>query len=136
MAGPFRCSIVTPSEATFEGEVLYITFQAWDGQQGVMRQRAPLLTRLGIGPARLDLADGTTRWFLLGGGFAQMLQGELTLLTEEAIAGESITEAEAEAELRDANAKAVRGMEDREKAEQDQQRASAKLRLAQMVGAS
>ena len=124
MAGTFHCSIVTPSKAAFEGEVTYATFQAWDGQQGVLGLRSPLLTKLGVGSVRLDVAGGTSRRFLLCGGFAQMHEDALTLLTD------------AEAELKKADAEVVTGTEDREKCELQQQIAMAKVALARTEGLS
>ena len=58
MAKTFRCSIVTPVEMVFDDEVIYASFPAWDGQQGMMAGQSPLLTRLGTGPLRLDFAAG------------------------------------------------------------------------------
>ncbi|UCD76411.1 MAG: ATP synthase F1 subunit epsilon [Phycisphaerales bacterium] len=135
MASTFHCSIVTPSAAAFEGDVTYATFQAWDGQQGVLGLRSPLLTKLGVGSVRLDVADGTTRRFLLCGGFAQMHEDSLTLLTERAIPAEDISTAEAEAELKKANAEVVTGTEDRQKLERQQQIAMAKVALVRTAGA-
>ncbi|MDY7108315.1 MAG: ATP synthase F1 subunit epsilon [Planctomycetota bacterium] len=130
MASPFHCSVVTPSEAVFDAEVRYVSFPAWDGQLGVMDGRSPLLTRLGIGPMRIEPAEGVSKWFFVDGGFAQMHEGTLTILTEHAAAGEDLSAAEAEAALADANARAVAGGEDRERVEADQQRARARLALA------
>ena len=136
MAGTFHCSIVTPSKAAFEGEVTYATFQAWDGQQGVLGLRSPLLTKLGVGSVRLDVAGGTSRRFLLCGGFAQMHEDALTLLTDRAIPAEEISLADAEAELKKADAEVVTGTEDREKCEMQQQIAMAKVALARTEGLS
>jgi F-type H+-transporting ATPase subunit epsilon len=126
----FHCSVVTPSEAVFEEEVRYVSFPAWDGQLGVMDGRSPLLTRLGIGPMRIDPAEGTSRWFFVDGGFAQVHEGVLTILTEHAQPAEGLSAKEAEAALADANARAVAGGEDRARVEADQQRARSRLALA------
>ncbi|MCH7547913.1 MAG: F0F1 ATP synthase subunit epsilon, partial [Planctomycetes bacterium] len=90
MTKTFRCSIVTPSESVFDGEVAYVSYQAWDGQQGIMVEQSPILAKLGIGSLRLDLTEGGTRWYLLDGGFSQVGDGILTLLTENAFAADSI----------------------------------------------
>jgi F-type H+-transporting ATPase subunit epsilon len=134
LAGTFHCSIVTPSRSAFEGDVSYATFQAWDGQQGVLGLRSPLLTKLGVGSVRLDVAGGPPRRFLLCGGFAQMHEDTLTLLTDRAIPAEEISLAEAEAELKKASAEVVTGTEDREKLELQQQLAMAKAALARAEG--
>lgn len=143
MAKTFRCSIVTPEEAVFDGEVVYASFPAWDGQRGMMAGQSPLLTRLGFGSLRLDFPppDGGSRWFLIEGGFAQVQSGvnagggnggggSLTLLTEGAIPAERLSEQEANAELAEANARVAKPGEDMERVQRDQQRAMAKRTLA------
>ena len=132
MAKTFRCSIVTPTNSVFDDQVEYATFPAWDGQHGMMAGQSPLLTRLGVGTLRLDFPppDGGSRWFLIDGGFAQVQDGGLTLLTEAAFAAETLSLTEAEAELAEANARVVKAGEDKSRVERDQQRALAKIALA------
>ncbi len=129
MAKTFRCKIVTPSAAVFDDEVGYVSFPAWDGQQGVMYGQSPQLAKLGIGSMRMDLSGGSSRWFLVDGGFAQAHEGVLTILTERAIAAEDLSPEEVRAELSDANARAVAGGADRDEVESDQQRARCKVAL-------
>ena len=130
MAKTFHCSIVTPAAAVFEGDLIYASIPAWDGQLGMMPGESPLLTKLGTGSLRLDSPDGNSRWFLIDGGFAQVQGDNLTLLTEGAIAAESLSLQEAQAELAEANARVTKPGEDRAKVERDQQRALAKIALA------
>jgi F-type H+-transporting ATPase subunit epsilon len=120
---------VTPAASVFDDDVSYVVFPAWDGQRGIMHGASPLLTRLGIGPARIDPAEGEPRWFLVDRGFAQMNENVLMIITERAIRAEDLTADQAEEELRDANARAVVGGEDREAVEADQARARVKLAM-------
>jgi F-type H+-transporting ATPase subunit epsilon len=128
----FTCSIVTPSESIFEGEIVYATFPAWDGQHGAMPGQSPLLTRLGIGSLRLDFPppDGGSRWYLIDGGFAQVQDNHLTLLTERATPAEKLNEQEALAELAEASARVAEKPEDRARIERDRQRALARVTMA------
>ena len=80
----FRCTIVTPSDSLLDEQVTYATFQAWDGQKGVAPGASAFLAKLGTGAARLDLASGQSRWFVIDGGFAQMQGDALTLLVDGA----------------------------------------------------
>ncbi len=134
MAQTFQCSIITPQETAFDGKITYATFQAWDGQEGILSQRSPLLTKLGIGIVRLDLEAGGKAWFLLDGGFAQMQEGVLMLLSSNAMTSDSVSLAEAQSELDDANARVVTGTEDREARERAQQWARAKVTFAKTTG--
>jgi F-type H+-transporting ATPase subunit epsilon len=126
----FPCSIVTPSEKVFEGEIAYASIPAWDGQQGVIHGRSPLLARLGFGTLRLDLAEGGSRWYLLEEGFAQVAGGALTVLTQKATPSENLDPAEAEAELAEARARVIAAGDQRTAVEKDQRRALAKKALA------
>ena len=65
--------------------VVYASIPAWDGQIGVAPMRAPLLVKMDDGPLRLDGAGGKAQWFFVAGGFGQMNDNRLTLLTDEAI---------------------------------------------------
>jgi F-type H+-transporting ATPase subunit epsilon len=135
MAKTFQCTIVTPTKAVLDDEVTYASFPAWDGQQGVMAGESPLLSRLGIGSLRLDFPEGGSRWFLVEGGFAQVQDNRLTILTDNATAAESISMPEADAEVAAANARVHEHAPDREAVERDQARAMAKKRLAEQVAA-
>lgn len=132
MAKTFHCSIVTPVAEIFEGELVYASIPAWDGQMGMLPGESPMLTRLGVGSLRLDFPppDGGSRWFLIDGGFAQVQGDSLTLLTEAAFPAETLSLQEGQAELAEANARVTRPGEDRSKVERDQQRAMAKVALA------
>jgi F-type H+-transporting ATPase subunit epsilon len=136
MPDTFRCSIVTPEDAVFDEEVAYVTFPAWDGQQGVMPGQSPLLTQLGIGPMRVDFADGTSHWYLVEGGFAQVFEDVLTVLTERATRDVDLTTEGVNELLAEANKRAV-GPDDggrRKQAESDQQRARSIKSMAAMAG--
>jgi len=133
LAKTFRCSIVTPAAAVLDDDVTYASFPAWDGQQGVMNGQSPLLTRLGAGALRLDFPQGPTKWFLVDSGFAQVQDGQLTLLTERAIPAEQLSMTDAEAELAEANARVATAGKDIERVEHDQKLALAKKALIEQV---
>lgn len=105
MADTFRCTLVTPEQQLLDESVVYASIPAWDGQIGLAPQRAPLLVKLGDGALRLDFAKGGSRWFFLAGGFAQMKDNRLSLVTDEAVPAEEIVRKDAEASLREAEAK-------------------------------
>jgi F-type H+-transporting ATPase subunit epsilon len=79
----FHCSIVTPERAVLECDARSVVFPAWDGEIGILKNRAPLLCRLGIGVLRATTDEGETVLFV-DGGFAQMVDNRLTVLTEQA----------------------------------------------------
>ena len=135
MAKTLQCSIVTPVETVLERPVQYATFPAWDGQQGVIAGQSPLLSRLAIGALRLDFPEGGSQWYLVEGGFAQVQDDSLTLLTSRATPADELSLEEAEAELAEANARITTETADLARVEQDQQRALAKKALAAAAAA-
>ena len=88
MAKTFTCSLVTPDAAVFEGQTTYANLPAHDGQMGIMPGRAPIVVKLGVGVLELTFPDNTAKRFNLDGGFAQMQDDKLTLLSEKAEAVE------------------------------------------------
>jgi len=98
MAEGLRCTVVTPAEALFDEPADYVNLPAWDGQLGVMPGTSPFLTRVGVGV--LTVTRGSNRKeFAVGGGFAQMQDGLLTLLADNATAADSIERSKVEREL-------------------------------------
>lgn len=134
MATSFRCSIVTPAESLLTTDATYVTFQAWDGQRGVMAGASPFLAKLSVGTVRVELAAGGSKTFLIDSGFAKMQENELTLLTDHAEDASVIKRVEAEAEYAAAKSKVVEpghtAPEERERLERAQKLAAAKLALS------
>ncbi|MCC6579439.1 MAG: F0F1 ATP synthase subunit epsilon [Phycisphaeraceae bacterium] len=107
MADVFQCTLVTPMEQVLSEPVTYASVPCWDGLLGVEPGRAPMLIKLGDGPLRLDFQQGGSRWFFLAGGFAQMVDNKLIVLTPEAIAAEQVVRQDAESGLKEALARAA-----------------------------
>lgn len=109
MAETFQCSVVTPErEILPECEATFAAFPAHDGEIGIMPQRSALLCRLGIGILRVE-TSGETQRFFIDGGFAQMVDNRLTLLTEQAAGTEEIDLESAKAALSEARAMSTEG---------------------------
>lgn len=99
----FHCSVITPERAVLETEATFVAFPAHDGEVGILKNRAPLLYKLGIGELRVESPEGDHRFFV-DGGFAQMVDNRLTILTEQAKEVGSIDRAAAERALVEARA--------------------------------
>jgi len=99
----FLCSVITPEQAVLEANATFVAFPAHDGEVGILRDRAPLLFKMGIGVLRVETPEGNHRFFV-DGGFAQMVDNRLTLLTEQAKRPEEIDRAAVERALTEARA--------------------------------
>lgn len=74
-------SVISPEAVLFEGSVESVVAPAFDGEIGILRGHAPLMTLLGKGELRLgDL--GTGRKFRIDGGFLQVADDEVRVVTE------------------------------------------------------
>ena len=102
----FHCSVITPERAILECEALFVAFPAHDGEVGVLPNRAPLVCKMGIGVLRVQTGD-TTHVFFVDGGFAQMLNNRLTILTEQARRVEELNAAGVQRSLADALAMGI-----------------------------
>lgn len=127
MPEPVRVVIITPAEQVFEGEASYADVPAWDGQVGIQHLRAALLTKLGTGALRLETADGELRFFI-DGGYAQVKDDVVTILTDEAIDARRLDRGEVEAGLK--SAKALKGDTPEAQAHKDRETARARAMLA------
>ena len=99
----FHCSVITPERAVLEADATFVAFPAHDGEVGVLKNRAPLLFKLGAGELRVESPEGNQRLFV-DGGFAQMVENRLTILTEQAKAVADLDRAAAERALVQARA--------------------------------
>jgi F-type H+-transporting ATPase subunit epsilon len=84
VAATFQLSVVTPEREVLAVEARFVALPAYDGEIGFLPRRAPLLTQLGAGLLRYQDAAGAKRELFVAGGFVQMVDDKLTLLTEEA----------------------------------------------------
>jgi len=123
----FHLSVVTPEREVLSLEAKFVSFPAYDGEMGILTQRAPLLAKLGAGLLRVDEVTGGKRRLFIAGGFAQMVDDKLTLLTEEALEPEKVT-----AELAKSALAAAAKLPNRSEAE-NQRRAQATARARAMA---
>lgn len=136
MADSFRCTLITPEKQVLDAQVIYASIPGWDGQVGLMHLHAPLLIKLGDGTMRVDLApttekpQGGSKWFFVGGGFAQMKDDKLTVLTSESLDAEEVKPQDAEASLKEAEARVAISDADAAKKDRDLRRARAMIEIA------
>ena len=78
-----RLSVVTPEKSLFDEEVAAVTVPAWDGEVGIRPGHARFLARLGIGELKLTL-DGRNESYFIEGGFVQVADNRVTVLTDSA----------------------------------------------------
>jgi F-type H+-transporting ATPase subunit epsilon len=83
MADSLTVAVISPEKTVFQGTADMIVAPAWDGEVGVMRGHAPMLVLLGVGDVRVK-TGGSEQKFHIGGGFMQVADDVVTILSEQA----------------------------------------------------
>ena len=96
-----RCVVVTPERTELDREAESCVLPMFDGELGVLTGRSPMIGRLGFGTLRLQTAAGPERYYV-DGGFAQVENDEVNILTARAIPVDLLDREEAEQALADA----------------------------------
>ena len=130
-ADAVQCVVVTPERAVLDEAVDFVALPMYDGELGVLPGRAPLIGRLGYGELRTR-RGGAVRRYYVDGGFAQVRNNVVSVLTGKAIPAEEVSPDAAKRLLQEA-LKPATG-EALETALKQQARARAQLRVAQHVG--
>ena len=110
MATQFQLSVVAPDRSVVEEAVTSVVAPGQDGYFGVQAGHVPLIAALK--PGILEYVDTTNnRHFVyMGGGFAEVAAGKVTVLADEAQHSQEIDLSKAEELLEEAR-KALRGEE-------------------------
>lgn len=93
-----KCTVVTPERTELDREAEYVSLPMFDGELGVLPGRAPMIGRLGYGTMRLQTAAGPERYFV-DGGFAQVEDNTVNILTGKLIAVDLIDHNDAQTAL-------------------------------------
>jgi F-type H+-transporting ATPase subunit epsilon len=79
-----KVSVISPEAVLFEGDADAVIAPAYDGEVGILTGHAPLMALLGEGELRLG--GGAGRRFKVSGGFMQVLDNHVRVVTEKATA--------------------------------------------------
>ena len=78
-----KVSVISPERVLFEGEANSVVAPAFDGEVGILSGHAPMMSLLGKGTLRLD---GASKSFEIEGGFLQVIDNNVRIVTEKATA--------------------------------------------------
>ena len=77
-----KVSVISPEAVLFEGETDSVVAPAYDGEVGILTGHAPMMALLGNGQLRLGTGGG--RHLNVSGGFLQVLNNDVRVVTEKA----------------------------------------------------
>lgn len=96
-----QCVVVTPEKTVLEREADFLVVPLFDGELGILKDRAPLIARLGYGELRCRSAGMTERYYV-DGGFVQVRDNVISVLTSRAIPAAEIDLEQADEQLQTA----------------------------------
>ena len=79
-----KVSVISPEQTLFDGEAQAVVAPAYDGQVGILTGHAPMMALLGRGTLRLSGAEGGEQRFTVAGGFLQVVDNHVRVVTERA----------------------------------------------------
>ena len=80
-----KVTVISPESVLFEGETDSVVAPAYDGEVGILTGHAPMMALLGKGVLRLG-RDGSGQSFNVEGGFLQVANNNVRVVTEKASA--------------------------------------------------
>src|SRR5205809_721749 len=101
MAEAITCTVVTPEQTALETKADFIALPLFDGEIGIAANHSPLIGRLGYGEMRIK-SGGQTVAYYVDGGFVQVADNVVAVLTNRALPAKSLDTATAEAQLQTA----------------------------------
>ncbi|HET9426156.1 MAG TPA: hypothetical protein VFO55_12380 [Gemmatimonadaceae bacterium] len=78
-------SVISPEASLYEGDASSVVAPAYDGEVGILTGHAPMMTLLGKGELRVG-SDAGARRFHIEGGFLQVLNNQVRIVTEKGAA--------------------------------------------------
>ena len=97
--------VVTPEATALDEKCESVQLPLFDGSLGILANHAPMIGRLGFGEMAIK-ASGKSMRYYVDGGFVQVADNVVSVLTGRAISVEKIDAAEARQALADAEAMA------------------------------
>ena len=124
-----RCIVVTPEATVLDTTASFVALPLYDGELGVARNHSPMIGRLGYGELRLVM-DGTTERYYIDGGFVQVAENVVSVLTNRSVPAAAVDADVASAQLAEALARRPAGEEELKIRDRLIRQARAQLRIA------
>jgi F-type H+-transporting ATPase subunit epsilon len=97
MAKAFQVDVVSPEATVWSGQATIIVARTPEGELGIMADHEPLMGALATGAVEIEAESGERTTIGVHGGFIQVLNNQVTLITDRAQVTENVEEASAAA---------------------------------------
>ena len=94
-----KCIVVTPEKTVLSQDANFVVLPLIDGECGILPHHTPLIARLGAGELRITGTDGQLTHCYVEGGFVEVLDDTVALLTMYSLPAAELDLAHAEEEL-------------------------------------
>ncbi len=137
MEKALQVDIVTPQGSVYSGAVAAVTLPGTVAPFQVLYNHAPIISSLEPGIVKLLLADLSPRYYVVGGGFVEVLHNHVTVLVDQVEPAERIDLQEAQQQVRQAQQRlaSAQTLEEARQARQELHRAELRLRAARLAQA-
>jgi F-type H+-transporting ATPase subunit epsilon len=133
MKNALNIVVVTPEQTVLESEAEFVALPLFDGEVGILPGRAPLIGRLGPGEMRIKQAGNTTSYYL-DGGFVQIVDNVVSVMTSRAMPAARINVSAAEQQLATETKKAAPTPEEQAIRDRHIAQARAQIHTAKKAG--
>ena len=103
-----HCIVVTPEETVLESDATFVALPLFDGEIGIAYNHSPMIGRLGFGEMRIS-EGGKTIYYYVDGGFVQVADNQVSVLTNRAIPAASLDAEAAQSQISEALARKTAG---------------------------
>ncbi len=125
--------VVTPEATVLQMPAEFVALPLYDGELGVLPGHSPFIGRLGYGELRVK-ENGKTVSLYVDGGFVQVADNIVSVLTNNAVPAEKLNPATAREQLSAAQARKANSPELLAIRDRLEQQARAQIRIAEHVG--
>lgn len=132
LSADLQCIVVTPETTVVDAPADFVALPLYDGECGIAPNHRPLIGRLGYGELRVRRGGETQRYYV-DGGFVQVADNVVSVLTHRAFPAGDVDEATAAEQLRTALARKAAGPEELAIRDRLISQARGQLRVAQRV---
>ncbi len=93
MPKSFQVDVVSPEATVWSGDATIVVARTPDGELGIMADHEPLMGALATGLVEIESDSGQRTTIGVHGGFIQVLNNQVTLITDRAQVTEDATAA-------------------------------------------
>jgi F-type H+-transporting ATPase subunit epsilon len=129
-----NCIVVTPEDTAVDEQATFVALPLFDGEKGVSVNHAPMIGRLGYGELRLTTTEGKDLRFYVDGGFVQIADNVVSIMTNRAVPAKKLNKDQIEEQIKSATAEIANSPDKLEKRDKTVMQARAQLRIAEKNG--